>query len=220
MEAHARYRTFVLDQVRPCPSRWSLHARTPASRAPLTPLSHSFAPPRTPAHTLAPLCAPVHTPPCPSTRAAPSPTISPAVRCGRRRRAPRAARSRAPRPCRTHRTPRRRLRTARAGWRARGSRRRRRRPRARTAARTTQGSSEARRGAALSSRAWTACARRRPPAPGPSAGAASRAARRATPRTIAHNGDEQTLTRLVGSSAPFLVALAGSPRAQRSNLTK
>ena len=68
MAAHARYRTFVLDQVRTCASRWSLHARTPAPHPlhrlcapkrpytrlmrPLTPLSHPFAPPRTPAHTL------------------------------------------------------------------------------------------------------------------------------------------------------------------------
>ena len=184
------------------------YVRTHLDR-PYTPL-YPLIPPYTPLHPLPPFASPytpahTHTPPYPLpaysplpplptyTRAAPSPTISPAVRCGRRRRAPRAPRSPAPRPRRTHRTPRRRLRTARAWWRARCSGRRRHRPSARTVARTTQVSSEARRGAAPSWRAWTACARRRPPGPDPSAGVASRAAKRATPRIIAQAGDGRTL---------------------------
>ena len=73
MEAHARYRTFVLDQVRTCPSRWSLHARTPASHpfhrscAPKRPYTRLMRPPHTP---LTPLCAPAHprTHPCAALR--------------------------------------------------------------------------------------------------------------------------------------------------------
>ena len=81
MAAHARYRTFVLDQARTCPSRWSLHARTPASRpfhrlcAPKTPAHPPHAPPSHPSHTPLRPRAPPHTP-CAALRPCTYPTLS------------------------------------------------------------------------------------------------------------------------------------------------